>query len=125
MEQQTANRLVDLLAEIVGKIGMTAQDAWPYIVRQMFIRAVLWLVIDAVLIAVATGMFIYLMRLFIKTYKLEEEKREGEVTGALFGIACTVAGGLLVLFLVMTGVQSSLAMVLEPVGGTILRFIGK
>jgi hypothetical protein len=110
-------QLADVLAELVTKFGMTAEHVWPHVVYVTWINAVINLVTG-----VGTCLMgIVIARVAIRNFKEADGDGEDEAIVLLF--ICVPALFLLILGLAL--ITTNIAGIIDPVGVTILKLLGK
>ena len=58
MEKETMQMAFDYLDKLSAKMGLTAQQIWPWFIRQQYIEAIM----SSIVLVLSTALFVFLVR---------------------------------------------------------------
>jgi hypothetical protein len=116
------NEAMEMLRELIEKVGMTGEQAWPYVVRHVQMDALISVVAGAVAGLVIWGSIAGMLITSRIRWKQDEKDNSEVATGLLVASLATLV---IVGWLPFVVLIKNLPDLIEPTGATIREIVGK
>lgn len=114
---------MEMLKELVEKVGMTAEDAWPHVVNHMWAKSLVALCVQGFCVVALFGVIIGLVRSLKRA--MREEGLTLDKDAAAPPIIISVLCGIIIMLIIVFGCTQEIPTLLEPTGATIRMVIGR